>query len=75
VNIRSHHWQHPATQDESDTIGTFYFHWAPTPKLYEIKTDEGFDLDGLMQELRLLELKALGRVKHADMPSTAEDRG
>jgi hypothetical protein len=44
VNIWSHHWQHPATQDESDTIGTFYFHWAPTPKLYEIKTDEGFDL-------------------------------
>jgi hypothetical protein len=40
VNIWSHHWLHLGTKEESETIGTFYFHWAPTPMLYQIETDE-----------------------------------
>jgi hypothetical protein len=67
VNIWSHYWQHPATREESEIIGTFYFRWAPTPLLYEIETDEGFSLEDLLQELGRLEWKALGVVKHGDM--------
>jgi hypothetical protein len=67
IMIWSHHWAHPATREESETIGTFYVHWDP-PALYEIETDEGFSLDDLMQALGRLELNALGRVKHGDVP-------
>jgi len=68
INVWSHHWLNPATRDESDIIGTFYVHWAPTPVLYEIETDEGFSLEDLLQELGRLERKALGVVKHGDRP-------
>jgi hypothetical protein len=67
VNVWSHHWQHPATREASETVGSLYVHWAPTPMLYAIETDEGFSLEDLLQELGRLELKALGRVKHADV--------
>jgi hypothetical protein len=68
VIMWSHHWAHPATKEASETIGTFYVHWAPTPRLYEIETDEGFTLEDLMQELGRWELQALGYVKHGDVP-------
>jgi hypothetical protein len=68
INIWSHHWQHPATKEESETIGTSYVHWAPTPMLYEIETAEGIDLEDLMQELGRLELQPPGYVKHGDVP-------
>ena len=67
INVWSHHWTHPATHEESETIGTFYVHWDP-PVLDVIETDEGFGLEDLMQELGRLELNALGRVKHGDVP-------
>jgi hypothetical protein len=67
IMIWSHHWAHPATREESETIGAFDVHWDP-PALYEIETDEGFSLDDLMQALGRLELNALGRVKHGDVP-------
>jgi hypothetical protein len=66
INIWSHGWHHPATWEESETIGTFYFHWEP-PTLWEIETDEGFALEDLMAELGRLELQALGYVKHGDV--------
>jgi hypothetical protein len=68
INLWSHHWQHPATQVESETIGTFYYRWGDAPALWEIETDAGFSLDDLMQELGRLELQALGYVKHGDVP-------
>jgi hypothetical protein len=68
IILWSHHWQHPATREDSDTIGTFYVHWAPTPELYTIETDAGFALEDLLQELGRLELQALGYVKHGDVP-------
>src|SRR5919201_1140140 len=71
INVWSHHWQHPATRDKSDIIGTLYFHWAPTPVCYEIEVDEGFSLEDLLQELGRLERKALGVVKHGDRPQEA----
>jgi hypothetical protein len=67
INVWSHHWMHPATHQESATIATFYVHWEP-PALWEIETDESFSLEDLMVELGRLELNALGRVKHGDVP-------
>jgi hypothetical protein len=71
IYLWSHHWAHPATCEVSETFGTFYMHWDP-PMLYEIETDEGFALEGLLQKLGRLELKAFGRVKHGDVPPVAE---
>jgi hypothetical protein len=68
INLWSHHWVHPATKEESEIVGTFYFHWAPTPALWQIETDEGFALEDLMGEMGRLELAALGYVKHGDVP-------
>jgi hypothetical protein len=67
INVWSHHWLPPATHQESETIGTFDVHWDP-PVLWEIETDEGFSLEDLRVELSWLELQALGRVKHGDVP-------
>jgi hypothetical protein len=72
VNIWSHHWAHPATREASETLGTFYVHWAPTPRLYEIETAEGFTLEDLMAELGRLELKALGYVNYGDIQTRGE---
>jgi hypothetical protein len=44
-----------------------YFSWEP-PLLWQIETDEGFALEDLMAVLGQLELQALGRVKHGDVP-------
>ena len=71
INVWSHHWLNDATQEASETIGTFYVHWEP-PVLWEIETDEGFSLEDLMVELGRLELNALGRVKHGDVPPARE---
>ena len=68
IILWSHHWLHPATREESETIGSFYFRWGDTTTLWEIETDEGFSLEDLLQELGRLELQALGRVKHGDPP-------
>src|SRR5919197_919088 len=57
VNIWSHHWAHPATREASEIADSFYVYWAPTPRLYQIETDEGFSLEDLMQELGRLELE------------------
>jgi hypothetical protein len=66
INIWSHHWAHPATREESETIGTFDVHWDP-PRFYEIETDEGFsleDLPSLAPELEALAAWAYPRARH-----------
>jgi hypothetical protein len=68
MHIWSHHWRHRATWEESMILGTCAAHWAPTPALWEIKTDESFALEDLMQALGRLELQALGYVKHGPVP-------
>jgi hypothetical protein len=67
ISLWSHHWLNDATRMESETIGAFYVHWEP-PVLWQIETDEGVSLEDLMVELGRLELRALGRVKHGDVP-------
>jgi hypothetical protein len=73
IILWSHHWQHPATREESEVIGTFYVRWDPFV-LWEIETEEGFSLEDLMQALGRLELDALGYVKHGDVPPAKETR-
>lgn len=63
--------KHPATREASEIIGTFYVHWAPTPALWAIDTDEGFALEDLMQELGHLELQALSYLKYGIVPHDA----
>lgn len=41
---------------------------------YEIETDQGFSLTDLLQEFERLELKALGRVEHGDVPQGGRTR-
>jgi hypothetical protein len=71
----SHHWLHPATREESETIGRVYCRWGDTPALWEIETDEGFSLDDLMAELGRLEWHALGYVTHGDVPHGVSSAG
>jgi hypothetical protein len=68
ILVWSHHWLNPATREESEIIGSFYVRWTDPPVLWQIETDEGFALEDLMQELGQLELKALGYVKHGEVP-------
>lgn len=62
-------WQH---RKEFQGVGTFYFRWGEQLGLCEIEIDEGFTLEDLLQELGRLERKALGHVKHGDVPPAAE---
>ena len=64
INVWSHSWINHATRHDSETIGTFYVHWANENRIWLIETDDGFDLDDLLRELAALEQKALGQVIH-----------
>jgi hypothetical protein len=55
------------TQEQSEILGTLDIHWALTRMLYEIKINEGFSPENLLQALGTLELKVL-RVTDGDVP-------
>jgi hypothetical protein len=61
--VWSHPWIHEATRHDSETIGALYVNWLEE-RIYRIETDESFELDDLLHELAVLELKALGSLKH-----------
>jgi hypothetical protein len=52
-----------------------YFRWGDAPAPDEIEMDEGFSLEDLLPELGRLEFKALGYVKHIDIPHAGKARG
>src|SRR5437763_700020 len=62
--VWSHPWTSAATRYDSDTIGTFYVHWADENAIYRIECDAGFALADLLHELAILEEMALGYRKH-----------
>jgi len=64
IIIWSHHWLNEATKHDSETLGTFYVHWAEDNCIYQVECDRGFTLADLLHELAVLEEKALGEVKH-----------
>jgi hypothetical protein len=60
-------WNVPLA-DDSALRGTFHFAWGNPYGLWQVETDKGLTLADLLQELGQLEFKALGRLKHGDMP-------
>jgi len=64
INVWSHPWTTEALRHDSETIGTFYVHWADENCIYRIECDAGFDLADLLHELAMLEEMALGYRKH-----------
>ena len=65
INIWTHGWHHPATREESETMGALYFQWDDHRcVLWEIECDEGFERTDLLRELGRLESKALGHILH-----------
>jgi len=63
IHVWSHPWNNAAVRYDSSTIGAFYVNWMEE-RIYRIETEEGFNLDDLLHELAMLELKALGDTKH-----------
>jgi hypothetical protein len=71
INLWTEPWARgclSALTGESTLMGTWYFQWGTTPRLWQISTDVGWTLTDLLQELGGLELKALWRLKHGAMP-------
>ena len=70
INVWSHPWTSRAIRAESTLMGTFYCKWGAENRVHQIEADAGFSLNVLLQELGVLEMKALGTVKHGK-PQTA----
>jgi hypothetical protein len=64
INVWSHPWVPQSRRAASTIMGTFHCMWEQDNTIYQIEADTGFSLNVLLQELCVLELKALGRVKH-----------
>jgi hypothetical protein len=63
IQLWSHPWNHAAVRDDSSPLGALYVNWLEE-RLDRIETEEEFDLADLLHELAMLELKALGDIKH-----------
>src|SRR5262245_7747593 len=57
INVWSHPWTNDTLREASETLGTFYVHWAEENRIYRIACDEGCELDDLLHELGILEAK------------------
>ena len=71
INIWSQPWMLQSLRPTSTVMGTFYCAWGKANTIYQIDTEQGFSVHRLLQELSLLELKALGRVKHGTCQSVS----
>ena len=63
IHLWSHPWNNAAARYDSSPLGAFYVNWLEE-HIYRIETEEGFNLTDLLHELAMLELKALGDIKH-----------
>jgi hypothetical protein len=63
IHVWTHRWDHPATREESELIGSFYANWVEE-SVWMIECEQGFSLADLLYELAVLEEQALGDVKH-----------
>jgi hypothetical protein len=70
INIWSYPWTSRAMRTASNIMGTFYCRWGAENRVYQVETDTGFSLNTLLQELGVLEMKALGVVKYGKPQST-----
>jgi hypothetical protein len=64
INIWSQPWLPQSLRPTSTIMGTFHCAWGMANTIYQIDTEQGFSVHTLLQELSVLELKALGWVKH-----------
>jgi hypothetical protein len=64
IHVWSRPWFPQNLRAASTLMGAFHCTWEPQNTIDQIETDAGFALNTLLQELYMLELKALGRVKH-----------
>jgi hypothetical protein len=69
INIWSQPWLPQSLRPTSTIMGAFHCAWGGANTIYQIDTDHGFSVHTLLQELCILELKALGRVKHGTCQS------
>jgi hypothetical protein len=69
INVWSHPWITQAMREESTLMGILHCSWGEENRIYRIDTYTGFSLEHLLQELGVLEWKALWTVKHGTLPS------
>ena len=63
IHLWSHPWNNAAIRYDTSPLGALYVSWLEE-RIDRIETEEGFDLADLLHELAMLELKALGDIKH-----------
>jgi hypothetical protein len=64
IHVWSHPWLPRSMRDTSVIMGAFHCLWGKENRLYQVDIDAAFTLQKMFHELCVLELKALGRVKH-----------
>jgi hypothetical protein len=61
IHVYTHPGEHETVRLESTLMGTFYTAWGQGNLIWQIDVEEGFSLDALLEELGMLEEKAIGR--------------
>jgi hypothetical protein len=64
IHVWSHPWLPHSRREISRIMGTFHCLRGKENRIYQIDIDATFSLHKMLQELCVLELKALGRVKN-----------
>jgi hypothetical protein len=63
-NIYTHPWSSETIWAESTLMGSLYVSWGQGNRIWQMELEEGFSQEDLLQELGMLEEKALGRKLH-----------
>jgi hypothetical protein len=64
INIYTHPWDTETMRLESTRMGSFSAAWGQGNLIWQIEAEEGFSLEALLEELGMLEEKAVGRKIH-----------
>jgi hypothetical protein len=64
INIYTHPWDRETIRRESTLMGSFSAAWGQGNLIWQIEAEKGFSLDALLEELGMLEEKAVGRKIH-----------
>ena len=64
IYVYTHPWDHEAMTLESTLMGTFSVAWGQGNLIWRIDVEEGFSVETLLEELGMLEQKAIGRKIH-----------
>jgi hypothetical protein len=72
IHVWSDPWLPRSMRDTSVIMGAFHCLRGKENRIYQIDIDAAFSLQKMFQELCVLELKALGRVKHGMCSSSLQ---